>query len=252
MVAFRHTVLVDALPRPWCADAVGVLLDLAGASRAEAGRLLLPDGSAVPGTRLAEGRHLRPGAVYTTEDDAGTVRVRIREWNRHSRLRAAVDVRTPEGHLALQVALHGADRLRLLELSGRAQGAGGRPASTAFWGSAVLRGDAWWAAADQGRAARTPPLHGRLDHRLFRAGIQAVPRPADLGRWEVGVTVTVRGRHLLRPVAAVVLRVARRRLHRSLARELGGMAARWNAALPGLLRHDRDGLRAAVLAELRP
>jgi hypothetical protein len=60
----------------------------------------------------------------------------------------------------------------------------------------------------------------------------------------------VRGRHLLRLVAAVVLRMARGRSHRCLARELDGTAERWNAALPGLLRQARDALRAAALTEL--
>jgi hypothetical protein len=51
----------------------------------------------------------------------------------------------------------------------------------------------------------------------------------------VWVTVTVRGRRLLRPVAAVLLRLAEGRPRRTVARNLDALADQWNKRVPGLL-----------------
>ncbi|MFF0221359.1 hypothetical protein ACFYTE_04115, partial [Streptomyces sp. NPDC004629] len=67
MVCVSHTVVVAPVPRTWFADTVALLERLAGDSRAEGDRVVLPDGRTVPDVRLAAGRHLRPGAEYVVQ-----------------------------------------------------------------------------------------------------------------------------------------------------------------------------------------
>ncbi|WP_149546907.1 hypothetical protein [Streptomyces marokkonensis] len=253
MVALRHTVVLAPVPRPWLADAVAVLLDLAESTRAEAGRLVLRDGRTVPDVRLAEGRHLRPGAVYESTGDGDVeagepVRITVGEWNRRRALRLALAVSAPDAGAAVRGTLHRPDRPRLVEIGGRARVENVWSPLSRVSGGARLRCDDWWAAADTGRSARTAPLRARAECGAARAELRVVPAPGRLdGRWDVTVTVRLRGRRLYRPVAAVALRLARSRLQRSLAGALDELAARWNTELPRLVAMGPDALREAVL-----
>ncbi|KUO17444.1 hypothetical protein [Streptomyces dysideae] len=245
MVSFGHTLFVEAVPRSWFEDVVAMLGGLAAESRAVDSRIVLPDGQAVPDLRLVAGRHLRSGAVY--ED--GTVRVTVREWDRRRAVRAGLIAVSPNGVLELEGALKSVDRPRLIEVRGRSRVEGVTPLLSAFGGAASLRLDEWWATVDGGRAPRSAPARARLDHRWLRAELRVVPRPSgDFSRWEVQVTVTVRGRGLLRPLAAVLLLVAEGRLRRIVARSLDTLADQWNEQVPALLAQDPAGLRSAILA----
>lgn len=252
MVLLHHTVVLASVPRPWLVDALAVLLESAESSREEAGRVLLPDGRPLPDVRLTGGRHLRPGAVYESggNGDGGTaerVRVTVAQWNRRRAVRLALAVSGADGDVAVDGALHSPDRPRLAEISGRARAGDVWPALSRVTGAARLRFDDWWAAADTGRRPRSAPLRARLECGAARAELRAVPRPCrDTGRWEVTVTVRIRGRRLLRPVAAVALRLGRRPLRRSLTDTLEDLAARWNTEVPRLTAMDRETLRRDV------
>ncbi|MFI8091898.1 hypothetical protein ACIF9R_26840 [Streptomyces sp. NPDC086080] len=251
MVALRHTMVLTPVPRPWLTDALAVLLDLAEDTRTEAGRVLLPDGREVPDVRHAEGRHLRPGAVYESTgggEPGETGRITVEEWNRRRALRLALAVSAPEGAFALRCSLHRPNRPRLLEIDGRARVENVWSALSRVSGGARLRCDDWWAAADTGRTGRTAPLRARLECGAARADLRAVPEPGGLdGHWAVTVTVGLRGRRLLRPVAAVALHLFRGHLQRSLATTLDELAAEWNDTVPGLVAMGPDALRREIL-----
>ncbi len=250
MVALRHTLPLAPVPGPWLVDALAVLLDLAEDSRAEAGRVLLPDGREVPDVRLAEGRHLRPGAVYegTEEETAETVRVTVEQWNRRRAVRLAAVVRSPDGAVTVRGALHRPDRPRRFEAEGNARLPHAWPPLSRVRGRVRLLCGDWWAAGE-GRAVRGAPLRASVECGAARAELRAVPAPDGVdGAWAVRVTVRVRGRGLYRPLAAVALLLGRRRLRRCLAEALDRFAERWNAEVPALPAMGPGELRRAVLA----
>ncbi|MEU3253388.1 hypothetical protein [Streptomyces sp. NPDC006997] len=252
MVSARHTVLVEAVPRSWALAALALLDDLARDSRAEAGRVLLPDGTAVPDVRLVTGRHLRPGAVYVASASASdaasdadaSARVTIRQWDRRGGVRLGLDAGGSDGTLRMEGVLRGLDRPRLVEVTGEAAGSGRWPSLRRVRGRARLRPEDWWTAFDHERAPRAAPARVRLDHRLGRAEARAEPvRRADDGRWEVRVTVSVRGRGPLRPLTAVALRLVAARIRRSVVRGLDDAARQWNEQVPPLVAADPSAPR---------
>ncbi|MFE6281081.1 hypothetical protein [Streptomyces sp. NPDC057877] len=247
MVRVRHTVFVEAVPRAWFMAALSFLVELAEDSRVEAGRVVLPDGAAVPDLRLTTGRHLRPGAVYA--DDEGAARVTVRAWDRRRGLGLDLDATSPDGTLHLEGALRGPDRPRLIKVTGEAAGTRVWPSLLRARGGVTLRPEDWWTAFDRGRKPSGPPARARLDHRLARAEVGAMPvrRAAD-GRWEVRVTVVLRGRGVLRPFAAVALRLAGARLRRAVVRGLDDAAAQWNDEVPKLVAEDPAALRERLTA----
>ncbi|WP_431959911.1 hypothetical protein [Actinacidiphila sp. bgisy160] len=63
------------------------------------------------------------------------------------------------------------------------------------------------------------------------------------------MTVSVRGRWLLRPAAAVVARLARPWMRRALVRSLDGLAERWNEEVPKAVARGPLQWRAELLRE---
>ncbi|MFI9470421.1 hypothetical protein ACIHBQ_23510 [Streptomyces sp. NPDC052492] len=275
MVRLARTLVLAPVPRPWLVDALGVLMDLAESSRTEAGYVLLPDGREVPDLRLAEGRHLRPGAVYEsvtedtdeTDDSSGTgyakgdagaaagerVRVTVEEWRRTRALRLAVAASAPGGVLSAHAVLRSPDRPDLVELTGRARIENVWSALSRPSGEAVLRCEDWWTAADRDRPTRKAPLRVRLTCGVARAELTALPLPAREGDgWEVRVTARLRGRGPLRPVTALALRLFRRPLARAWGRGLDDFAAQWNTEVPQLTALGPEDLRRDILAEPEP
>lgn len=216
MARFEHTVTVAALDRHWFEEAAGHAVDLFDASREQDGAILLPDGRPIHGLRLLKGRHLQSGAWYGEDPEgkagedapeAAPEAAVLREW-RPSRtvevesrvaeegmsLRVGVRLREPRTPKALEVSLdgHNPQGGSLYRFSGRAR--------------ADLH--AWWAALDRPSSAppaARAPVVGTAKHRLGKARLTVIPRPAEDGTWRVSVVLSVRGRWLLRPVAAVGL-----------------------------------------------
>ncbi|MFJ5154889.1 hypothetical protein ACIQCF_25535 [Streptomyces sp. NPDC088353] len=179
-----------------------------------------------------------------------TVQITVREWDHRRAVRLELALASDAMNVELDAALKSPDRPSLVELSGRA--GGGAAARTLFGmaGRARVRLDDWWPAADTDRIPPSAPASARLDHPWIRADVRAVPRPSrDDGRWEIHVTVSLRGRRLLRPVAAVVLAVAARRIRRSVVQALDNQAAQWNDRVPHLVSMNPDQLRETLLSK---
>ncbi|MFF4793460.1 hypothetical protein ACFY2M_27680 [Streptomyces sp. NPDC001276] len=286
MVSVRHKVVVEPVPYPWLVDALAVIRTLLEESQADEQGLVLPDGQVIPDIRLTQGRHLRPGSVYLTEidveaeddeddeDDHGdgnakadanadgsgtseeaeaseTVQITVREWDHRRAVRLELAVVADDMNVELDAALKSPDRPSLVEISGRMRGDAAPRTLFDMAGRARVRLDDWWPAADTGRTPLSAPAAARLDHRWIRADVRAEPRPSPSradGRWEIHVTVSLRGRRLLRPVAAVVLTVAARRIRRSVVQAVDNLAAQWNDRVPHLVAMNTDELRETLLS----
>lgn len=243
-----HAVHLAPVPRAWLSGMVGMIAEVVEQSRTEGGRVLLPGGRALPDVSLLTGRHLRPGAVYDASDEEAKVRLVVREWDRGRGIRLEHTTTAPDGTVRLVGVLKDARRPRLVEVDGTARGEGARPWLLRVSGSARLDLDAWWAAAGTGAPARGGPARVRLDHRLARAQVTVAPRPAE-GGWQVRVTVSVQGRWLLRPVVAVVARLARPWARRALVRSVDALAERWNEEVPKAVARGPLQWRAQMLRE---
>ncbi|XMN06876.1 hypothetical protein ACK8N7_12885 [Streptomyces griseobrunneus] len=244
------------------------MVDLFEGSREQGGAILLSDGRPIHGLRLLKGRHLKPGVHYGDAPEEGekpgpagtpvasgpagapvaqeaTV---LREW-RPSRtaqveslmaeesmvVRVGVRLREPRTPRALEVSLDGHNPKggSLYRFSGRA------------------RADphAWWAALDRPSSAppaARAPVTGRVVHRLAKARLTVTPRPAEDGSWQVSVVLSVRGRWLLRPVAALAPAFARKPVERGFREAVDSSAEEWAempAELPSL---HGEALRAEI------
>ncbi|MEV3932435.1 hypothetical protein [Streptomyces sp. NPDC053728] len=258
MARFHRTVSVTALDRDWFEECAALLLDILESTRTGRGGTVLEDGRPIPGVRLVKGRHLRAGARYTVapnpaepspgktpQTPAETMSVRIREWRRSTAIvveqrlssadtsgRVTLRLTTPDRPSALEagLALRNPAGGFLQRISGRAR--------------ADL--NAWWAAADApagALAAARAPVTARARHPLGRAAVALTVRAAGGGTWEVGVTLTVRGRGLVRPPAALALLLFRIPLRRAFRSGVDEAAARWVEAL-GRELPSPDAMRA--------
>ncbi|MFJ9524181.1 hypothetical protein [Streptomyces cyaneofuscatus] len=264
MARFEHTVTVAAVDRHWFEEAAGHAVDLFDASREQDGAILLPDGRPIHGLRLLKGRHLQSGAWYgespeekdgeggkgasEAAPEAAPEAAVLREW-RPSRtvevesrvaeegmsLRVGVRLREPRTPKALEVSLDGHNPKggSLYRFSGRAK--------------ADLH--AWWAALERPSSAppaARAPVVGTAKHRLGRARLTVTPRPAEDGTWRVSVVLSVRGRWLLRPVAAVGLLFARRPVERGFREGVDSAAEEWAELLAELPSLHGEALREEI------
>ncbi|MEU7381661.1 hypothetical protein AB0A91_16975 [Streptomyces sp. NPDC042207] len=273
MLSVKHTVVVEQVPYPWLVDAVTVIRTLVEESRVDEQGLVLSDGQGLRDIRLTQGRHLRPGSVYVIEnragegkaaadaegtrkdrkdkaaDPSGTARITIGEWDHRRAVHLELTVAEDDMATELDVTLKSPDRPALVEIAGRTRGGAAPRTLFEMAGRARVRLDDWWPAADSDRTPPSAPVSARLDHRWVRADARVVPRPSRHdGRWDIQITVSLRGRRLLRPLAAVVLTVAARRIRRSVVRTVDDLAAQWNDRVPRLVAMNSDQLREALLS----
>ncbi|MER7310070.1 MULTISPECIES: hypothetical protein [Streptomyces] len=257
MARLQHTVTVAALDRCWFEECAALLLDVVESTRTGPDGTLLEGGEPVPGVRLVKGRHLRAGARYTVTQDPApptpgeapqapveTLTIGIREWRRSTAIAVEQRVASADAVGRVTLRLRTPDRPSGLEARCTLRDpAGGFLRRIS--GRARIDLAAWWAAvagpAGALPAAR-PPVSARARHPLGRADLSIAVRPAGdgarkagtdgrkagAGVWEVGVTVTVRGRALLRPPAALVLLLFRVPLKRAFRQGIDETAARWN------------------------
>ncbi|MFE1858583.1 hypothetical protein [Streptomyces anandii] len=88
---------------------------------------------------------------------------------------------------------------------------------------------------------------GTYDPEPLRAELRAFPRPSPDGEgWEAHITISLRGRSPLRPLAAVVLALTGRWTRRAIVRQWDSSAERWNATVPSLVAMDAEHLRRAL------
>ncbi|MFE6762980.1 hypothetical protein [Streptomyces sp. NPDC057689] len=260
MTVLRHSVTVLAVGPEPARELASLLWETAESTRARGGTVLMPDGQPVPGLRLVKGRHLKSGARYETDgpDDAERMTLGIREWRRTGAVEVEQLVTAPDLNGRLTLRLASPDRPGLLEARGRMWGPDGSGALRR--GSAKARADlvAWWSAAalppGAPPAARAPAT-ARVKHLLGEGRLYLRPRRAEDGRWRVEVAASVRGRWLLRPVAAVVLLLAGGPVRRGFRDAVERAAEGWNEAVGRLLELGPDGIReelARQAAEGRP
>ncbi|MFD0025440.1 hypothetical protein [Streptomyces sp. NPDC058382] len=249
MAVLRHAVTVRALEPGRLAELTTLFCDVAESTRARGEVIVMPDGQPVADVRLTGGRHLRAGARYELAEAGATdkVSLRIREWRRGGAIAVEQLLGSPDVNARLTARLACPDRPRLLEAEGRIQGSGAM-----YSGSGKARIDlgAWWTAADLAPGAppvARAPATARVKHRLGEARLYLRPRRADDGWWRVEVAVTLRGRWLLRPVAAVVLLLAGGPLRRGFRTGVERAAEGWDEALGELLALGPDELRAELL-----
>ncbi|MFJ8883176.1 hypothetical protein ACIRJR_07165 [Streptomyces sp. NPDC102402] len=264
MARLHRAVVVTAVDRDRFEECAALLLDIAESTRTGRGGALLQDGRPVPGVRLVKGRHLRAGARYTvapnpaepspgkTQETPGeTMTVRIREWRRSTAIAVEQHMSAAGTEARVRLRLTTPDRPSALEA-----GLALRNPSGGFLqrisGRAKADLNAWWAAADAPAGAlpaARAPVTARARHPLGRASVALRVRPADGGAWEVGVTLTVSGRGLLRPPAALALLLFRIPLRRAFRSGVDEAAARWTAAVDGGLP-SADALRAELAGAL--
>lgn len=251
MTVLRHSVTVLAVDPGRFHELLRTILDFAESTRGRGAEIILDDGRPVADVRLVKGRHLRPGARYELSEagDADRVAVLVREWRRGDAIALEQLLVSDDLTARMSLRLHSPDRPRLLDVEGRVQGPEGSGALHRGSGKARLDLAAWWAAAELApgspSAARAPAT-ARLKHRLGRVRLHLRPRRGDDGRWQVDVALTVRGRWLLRPVAAFALMVAGRPVRRGFRSAVERAADGWNRAVGDLLALDPDELRAEL------
>lgn len=126
---------------------------------------------------------------------------------------AMPDARGPKGPpVTSGTVVHDTDAARLtgtvrIQLPGR--GAWLRAAT----GTVTIDTDAWYTALD-GEGDAAPPALVEAEHRLLRLRAGLTPTRGADGRWTVEAALDVRGRGLLRPVAALMLWTLRSSIRR--------------------------------------
>ncbi|WP_405938434.1 hypothetical protein OG338_18940 [Streptomyces sp. NBC_00726] len=255
MTTLRHSVTVLAVERALVAELAPLVWDLAESTRAEGTTVLTPDGEPVEDLRLLKGRHLRTGALYEVgrADDDERMAIRVREWRRASAVELEQRMSAPDLNARVSLRLTAPDRPRLVEGRGRIWGPDG--SGVLRRGSGKGRADlaAWWDAAalpPGAPPAARAPVTVRLKHLLGEARLRLRPRRAEDGRWVVEAVASVRGRWLLRPVAAVALLLAGGPLRRGFRDAVEQAAEGWNEAVARLLELGPDGVREELARQV--
>ncbi|MFC8533636.1 hypothetical protein ACFUJY_06740 [Streptomyces sp. NPDC057249] len=248
MTTLRHSVTVLAVERGLVAELAPLLWDLAESTRADGATVRTPDGQPVEDLRLMKGRHLRPGALYELgrPDDDERMAIRVREWRRTSAIELEQLLSAPDLNARVTLRLTAPDRPRLVEGRGRMWGPDGSGVLRRGAGRARADLAAWWDAAalpPGAPPAARAPVTVRLKHLLGEARLRLRPRRAEDGRWRVEAVASVRGRWLLRPVAAVVLLLAGGPLRRGFRDAVEQAAEGWDQAVARLLELGPEGVR---------
>ncbi|WP_129841935.1 hypothetical protein [Streptomyces sp. RFCAC02] len=268
MARLRHTIDLTPVARRGVEDAVLVLHDVLESLRATGTRLVTGDGRPVPGVTLRSGDHARPGAQYTVpgpvQEGTGPPvdRLTVVEWDRAVATAVRFEAERPEppSRVTSELRLRSAERPTVLRFTARGEltRPDGRQRRLRWF---AVRGELdlerWWEAAGGGLGTGggavgrgRPALTVLIRHPLLQAVSVAVPRPGPDGQWRVHVETTLRGRRLVRPVAAVPLRVTRRLLRRAVGEAFDRFAADWRTHVVPAVERDRDDLRRALLDDL--
>ncbi|GAA1906415.1 hypothetical protein GCM10009716_15510 [Streptomyces sodiiphilus] len=248
MARYRQTVQLRSVTPRQVADAAVEFHETMESLRPQDdGSLRAADGRTGRQLRLLEGEHLRPGAQYGIRADDGPSRLNVLAWDRRGE--TAVRLGIPEGGTPpeepgpdVEARLAGAERPRLLRIRGTSESAPG--ARHGVTGTLRLDLERWWTEAGGPRQA---PLIARAEHPMARLEVRAWPRTRPDGDWDVTVQLTVTGRGLLRPLAAVPLQLARGRVERKLAQRLEELARTSWPATVDMLRLPRAELRRRLL-----
>ena len=186
----------------------------------------------------------------TEANESSLTDVVLTGWDRTGETSVKICDRSDEGTSVYDVRLHSVASPGTVIADGAYQGARARPRrlTRVSW-TARLDLEQWWMRADSPvDRGKTAPLIIEISHPLARGAVLAVPRRKGHEHWTIVLTVSLKGRFVLRPLAAAVLRFARRTIHRTLQKELDTIAKEWNTAVPDALKKDpRDFIRQELL-----
>ncbi|WP_327354521.1 hypothetical protein [Streptomyces sp. NBC_01304] len=240
------------VPRPWFEQSVATLNALAQDTYVDGAQVLLPGGRPVPDVRLAEGTHLKSGAVYEAHGEdlaAPQERMVVKEWDGASRIRVQQHLKHEEMSVFVEAALRSAAKPEDVEVRVETSGRSTSARLMRTSSRAHLRLDTWWRAVSC-ESASTVPLEMSVEHRLGRAAVRVAPHRTG-GSWELRCTLSVHACLPLRPLVAIGIWFARRRIGRAFAEAVDQAAGRWNTAIPTALALRPDQLRAQVMAALQ-
>ena len=251
MARFRGQLVLASVPRGWLERLVNEFCETFVALEVQDGLLVSESGEAM-GVRLAEGRHATVGARYQDAEasESSLTEVVLTGWDRTGETSVKIRNRSAGGTSVYDVRLHSVASPRMVIAEGAHQGTRARlrRLTRVSW-TARLDLEQWWMRADspvdRGKAA---PLIIEISHPFARGVVLAVPRHNGDEHWAVVLTVSLKGRFVLRPLAAAALLLARRTIHRMLQQELETLAKEWNTAVPDALKKDpRDFIRRELL-----
>lgn len=191
-----------------------------------------------------DGAPPRRDTRYASDD--GTVEVIVDSWYRQGLTAGRIHVVDDKFLLICHVKLDSATRPRTVDVEwdGHATTRGIRWL-TATTGTARIDLDRWWAGTPRPGDDPAGTARGRLA--MFRGSLAAV---SDLGdRWRVTVTGRLRGRGLLRPLAALGLLIGRLPAQQYFRSAMTAFAERWNDEVPALIAKQPDELRELIAAE---
>jgi hypothetical protein len=242
MARYRHTVTLEPLPRGWFDGCVEL-------GHETLGEFLGAHGEPVdPRFRLIEGEALRPGARYATDDES--VKLDLLAWGPQTDTAGRLRFPDRDATVDATVRLSTAAAPHTVAVDSELRRQPGRQAPSLRPARVDLRADLtrWWSGVT--RRGSDPAISIRASHRLFHASFDLTPAPGRAGRWAVTVTARISGRTALRPLTALILFCAGRRIRTGFAESLDQFATRWNTALPELIAKTPDELRELITAEL--
>lgn len=229
MATFRHTVVLEPVPRAWFDQAVGLCFDML--------------------TEYFAGTGDPPAAdtEYELPDSATTVY--LESWQRDAETAVrgwGVDLDTATVWTG---RLDSPENPRTADLSGDLRGAvRGMGWLTATSWTLHVDLPTWWdGTARQGVG---PAVTGRVKQTFAHGGGTIAVAPARDGRWQVTVRVTLHGRGLLRPIGAVALLLTRSKVKRQFTKMMTEFARHWNEQVPTLRTKTLDELRELMTEEL--
>lgn len=241
MARLQAEAVVEAIPRDWFEEYVRALLDRAEDLRPDEEGWIQGD-EELADVALVEGDHLTAGARYQRhtdppegEDGNGTTsELLITSWERTREVSAAVTTWHPDdqkttwtvklsdpgapGSLVAGGEHHAAKRLHRLSWAAR------------------LDIRQWWRQVEGGGGQA--PVTVLLRHHYGQARLLVRAAAEGGGKWRLGLTLVVRGRGWVRPLAAVGLLFVRGKLESKLREALAEIAEDWNEDIPELLKHD--------------
>jgi len=229
MARFRQTVVLEPVTRAWFDQAVGLCFDTL--------------------TEYFTGTGDPPAAdtEYKLPDSA--TRVYLESWQQDGETAVrgwSVDV---DGASVWSARLDSFGNPRTAALSGEFRARGfGIGWMSAMSGTAHVDLPTWWDGTV--RKGVGPAITGQADQTFARGRGSIAVAPALGGRWQVTVSVAVRGRGLLRPLGAVALLFARVKINRQFRKVMTEFAQLWNEQVPTLRTRNQDELRELITTEL--
>lgn len=234
MTRFRHSVVLEPVPRDWFQDNVGL------------GHDVLAEYLGSPALPLITGEHLHPGARYADDDD---FTVTVDAWNRRAETAAGVRITDAEVVGSYHVRLISASAPRTVELTVDLHPLGrGIRWLTRTAGSLRADLEQWWVGTVREGGVRA--MHGWARVGPLRVAFAIAPSPSFDGRWQVTIAGKTRGRGALWPLVSLGVLIARAAVRRQVAAKLDEFAAAWNREVPALLTTSPEELRERIMTEL--